>query len=114
MCETCAISVFNVIHFGEKLLTYVCGSKDRQHSKYILFHVFIHIGESASCFKNQIGPVLRGFQFYSICDPEQDRSSDKVTSLRSAVRPLNLDIHLFCRPILFQNQVTYTFQCNHI
>ena len=45
-------------------------------------------------FQKSIGPVLRGFQFYSICDPEQDRPSDRATSLRSAVRCLNLDIHM--------------------
>ena len=45
-------------------------------------------------FQKSSGPFLRGFQFYSNRDPEQDRPSDGATSLRSNVRPLNLDIHM--------------------
>ena len=46
ICETCVISVFNVVHVGEKLLTYVCGSKDRQDSKCLLFHVSYTLGRA--------------------------------------------------------------------
>ena len=66
ICETCAIFVFNVVHVGENLLAYVCGSKDRQDSKCILFHVFIFIGESIPCFENELVRFWVVFSFTPI------------------------------------------------
>lgn len=43
--------VFNIVHVGEDLLTYICGAEDRQDSKCILFHVYISVGDGIPCFE---------------------------------------------------------------
>lgn len=37
---------FNKVHVGEHLLTYICGSKDRQDSKCIRLHGHRNVGVS--------------------------------------------------------------------
>ncbi|XP_063281803.1 uncharacterized protein LOC134566018 [Pelobates fuscus] len=39
------------VHVGEDLLTYKCGTEDRQDSKCILFHVYISVGDGIPCFE---------------------------------------------------------------
>lgn len=41
VCEASAVFVCNTVHGGEQLLTYVCGSEDRQDSKCIFLHVYV-------------------------------------------------------------------------
>ena len=41
--------VFNKVHVGEDLLTYVSGSEDRQDPKCILFHVHVSVGDGIPC-----------------------------------------------------------------
>lgn len=61
----CAVFAFNKIHVGEHLLTYICGSKDQQDSKCVLFHVHINIRDSTQSFEHKFVWFGKGFNIWA-------------------------------------------------